>query len=261
MEQNDQAWRTFVDHVSTLQRRASLRRTRPTDPLHNELDLFDDPRAYAQALSDIVDARHPAVQDFQAVGLIAQRKAENPYEPWRQREVDALWRAEASRKNLWNALERFTAEQSRVSPNVVVGADQFTRDWIDPLVEGAQSWEQYLSGQLGQAQDASVARDQSESRSSSDVVSGRADDAAASTGKKRAENEDGQGPAAAEQSAEGSKSLSSGKKRSRERDDDQNGEHLSKRSSRPSGSPEVVIREEPRSSHDIPLDQLDPLEP
>ena len=261
MEQNDQAWRTFVDHVSTLQRRASLRRTRPADPLHNELDLFDDPRAYAQALSDIVDARHPAVQDFQAVGLIAQRRAENPYEPWRQREVDALWRAEASRKNLWNALERFTAEQNRVSPNAVLGADQFTREWIDPLVEGTQSWEQYLSDQLAQAQDASVARDQSESRSSSDVVSGRADDAAGSTGKKRAENENGQGPAGAEQNAEGSKSLSSGKKRSRERDDDQNGEHLSKRSSRPSGSPEVVIREEPRSSHDIPLGQLEPLEP
>ena len=44
-------WHLFVQHVSVLNRRLSLRRRPPTD----ELNAFVDPDAYAQALSDIVD--------------------------------------------------------------------------------------------------------------------------------------------------------------------------------------------------------------
>ena len=118
-------------------------------------------------------------------------------------------------------------------------------------MEGIRDWEQYTGEKLARAQDVSVARDQTESRSSSTVPSTREDQ----------EGELGRGPEAAGQGTERSRGLSGGRKRSRERNDDDNGEQPSKQSTRPDGSPGPVVREESQSSNGIPLSQLNPLEP
>lgn len=252
-------WQAFVDHVSTLHRRLGLRRSRATTAIHNELDSFVDPHAYVQALFGVIDAHQPGWPDLADAGLIAQRKTENPHEKWRQREIDALRRADESRMIRSDVLQRFAIQQDRVSEHVVLDADRVTREWIDSLVEETWGWEQYLSELLARAQDASLA----ESLSSSGVVSSREDGAAGSSDEEdeEDEDEDEQDPAAAGQSAGGPGSSSGGKKRSRERDDDHNGEQPSKRSSRPDSNPGPVIREEPESSNGIRLNQMDPLEP
>lgn len=246
-------WHLFVQHVSVLNRRLSLRRRPPTD----ELNAFVDPDAYAQALSDIVDAYRPATQDFEEVTRIEQRKAENSRQPWYPRDIDALRTAEASRKVLWDALQRFTAEQSRVRPNAAANAGQGTREWTEWLAEEVLAREQFVSELWAQALDDSVARSRTESRASSAGVSSRGDDAAGPA--------NGNHPVGARQSAGSAGGLSrggDGRKRSRERDDDDesNGEKRSRKSSRSSGSPGPVILQEPESSNDRPLDQLDPLE-
>jgi len=254
-------WQAFVDHVSALHRRLGLRRSRATTAVHNELDSFIDPRAYVQALFDVIDAHQPGWEDLADAGLIAQRKTENPREQWRQREIDAIRRADESRMIRSNALQRFAVQQDRVSELVGLDGDRVTREWIDSLVGETRTWEQYISEMLARAQDASLA----ESLSSSAVVSSHEDDAAGSSDEgdeeDEDEDEDEQGPASAGQSDGGSRSLSGGRKRSRERDDDHNGEQPSKRSSRPDSGPGPAIREEPQSEDGIPLGDLKPLEP
>lgn len=247
MAHNHHDWHLFVKHVSALHCRLSLRRRPATD----SLNAFRDPAAYVQALSDIVDAYHPARQDFEEVILIEERRSENPYRPWRQREIGVLRRAEASRTVLWNALQRFATEQNRTRPRAVANADEIIREWTEWLVDEVGVWEQYVDELLAQALDASVARDRTESRSSSAVASSRGDDAAGPAG-----DEDSVG---ARQSAG---SAGDGRKRSRERDDDHesNGEQRSKKSSRSDSSTGPVIVQEQDSSNDRPLDQLTPLE-
>ncbi|GAB7322031.1 hypothetical protein MBLNU13_g03082t1 [Cladosporium sp. NU13] len=257
MADNSHDWQDLVDHVFTLHRRLGLRRSRATTAIHDALNSFLDPRAYVQALYDIIDVHQPRWEDLEDASLIAQRKMENPHERWRQREIDPLRRADASRLNRSNALQRFAMEQNHVSQHVVLYADQITREWIDSLVDETRGWEQYLNEILARAQDASLA----ESRSSSVVGSSRGDDAAASTEEEDDKDKDEQDQVAAGQGVEGSRSLSGGKKRSRERDDDHDGEQPSKRSSRPGGSPAPLLREEPQSANDVHLSQLDPLEP
>ena len=257
MAHNNPDWLIFLDHVSALRRRVGLRRIQPTDVLHN----FTDPQAYVQALSDIIDAQYSALEAFREVDeLVAQWRDDNPFGPWRQREIDVLWRADASRVHQGNALQRFTTEQYRIRPNVVLNPDPTTiPDWIERLVDETRAWEHYISELLVQALDGSAAP---ESRSSSAVVSNRGDQAAGPADQGDEEDEDEQ--SAARQSANGSGSSGEvgGKKRSRGRGDDpeSNGSHRSKKISRPNESPERVISEESRSSNDIPLHQLPPLE-
>ena len=255
MAHNHHDWHLFVQHVSALNRRLSLQRRPPTD----ELNAFVDPDAYVQALSDIVDAYRPATQDFEEVTLVEQRRAENSRQPWHPRDIDALRTAEASRKVLWDALQRFTAEQSRVRPNAGADAGQNTREWTEWLAEEVLAREQFVSELWAQVLDDSVARDRTESRASSAGVSSRGDGAAGPA------DGDEQGQVAARQSAGSVGGLSragDGRKRTREREDDDesNGEKRSRRSSRSNGSPGPVILQEPESSNDRPLDRLNPLE-
>lgn len=128
MADNNHDWQDFVDHVFTLRRRLGLRRSRATTAIHDALDSFLDPRAYVQALYDIIDVHQPRWEDLEDASLIAQRKMENPHERWRQREIDALRRADASRLNRSNALQRFAMEHNHVSQHVVLHADQITRE-------------------------------------------------------------------------------------------------------------------------------------
>lgn len=186
MADNDHDWRSFVDHVSTLHRRLGLRRSRATTAIHDELDSFVDPRAYVQTLFDVIDAHQPGWEDLADVGVIAQRKEENPHERWRQREIDALRRADESRMNRSDTLQRFAIQQDRVSELVVLEADRMTREWIDSLLEETRTWEQYLSEMLARAQDASLAQ----FRSSSVVVSSHGDETAGSPDEENEQDED-----------------------------------------------------------------------
>ena len=277
MAQNNHDWRIFINHVSSLRRRLSLRRTQTIDAVRTELDAFNDPDAYVRGLSDVLDARSPASQAFQEVERIAATKTKNPDEPWEQHEIDALRRAIASRTVLWNELQRFTAERDRNRRNGVGNADRTSRDWIRRLVDETRNRRQYLEDVLAEVEeeeDGSAGQDQggdevADERDEEDVE-GEEDDEdeegeEAEEDEEAEQDEEQQNPVGVPSSAGSAESLpraGNRRKRHREPDDDvdSNGSQRSKKTSRSNDSPGPVVLEQPMSSNGVPLANLVPFE-
>ena len=272
MAHNDHDWQIFKDHeVGIRDDRADRDRppTRIITSLRNEFEALIDPHAYAQGIVDIEDAQHLASGDYQQAEIIAQMKTENPDDPWHQPEINALWRANRSQLDVWNALLRFTTKQKRIRPNGVSNADATSRNWTKCLQQETRSKMQYIKGLWAQAREpVHAARAEARSRSSSAANAEDEGCAAEDANEMGEASEGGQRPLDAPQvaSSSGSPPIAVGRrKRGRVQDFDDDpanneGQRTNNNSRTANESSVPVIRPESESSERRPLADVTPLE-
>lgn len=133
MVRDEPDWLTFRKHELALRRHhvsSGVSATDVVDDLRREWRALPDPRAYAQCIINIEGALKTASFDFRVAELVLQRESQPPL---RQYEVDVLYKAFQSQTVLFEALRRFSREQTRERANGDVNASRTSRAWTEGL--------------------------------------------------------------------------------------------------------------------------------